>query len=512
MKSHRTGRSVINFASGLLLQITSLSIGLVSTPLLLHWLGDDRYGSFRAASDWGNYLNLLELGIGGSLMALLAKAVGIGDRQQIRLTLATGIKAYLNIMAVMILVAVGLGCFITNLVPVKGTLADELQRGYWLVLLPIFLLPLTPFRLFADASQRSYFANLFMMLQSLLITCVALILARVGFGITGQYLAMVLGTMSFQLVMCWDGLRRFPDVFAALTDRKSQLPIKKQLWQLNWPTLAINLSGQLSLFTDNIIISYSLSPATVVPFFVTQRLAMLAQSQIQGIGNATWAALADLHAKGEREKFNSRLIELTKLVAVIGLALMIAIAAYNPYFISLWVGQDRFGGEAVTLLAASNGFLLGLLSLWAWCFSGTGMQAIVVLPATLGSVINFIVSIMSTQFLGIAGPLLGTFIAFTTISLWQLPLLMRKVFGTSLKQLFFAVAKPLAVGIPYGLVVWCIARSHTPLGWLGLAAEMAVSAILYLVMAWLLVLNQTERSQWNNRLRMLFSTIHLRFG
>lgn len=501
----RTGRSVVNFATGLMLQVMTLGIGIISTPLLLTWLGDERYGAFRAATDWGNYLNLLELGLSGSLMALLAKAVGIGERQQIRLTLATGITAYLKIMIVTILAGVGLGIFITQLVPVQGVLVGELQTGYWLGFLAIFLLPLTPFRLLADASQRSYFANVFIMFQSLIITGLTLVLARGGFGITGQYIAVFAGNIVFQLLMCWDGLRHYPDVFSAIKNYQAQVPIQKQLWQLNWSTFTLRLSGQFGLFTDNIIISYSLNPATVVPFFVTQRLAALAQTQIQGIGNATWAALADLHTKGEIKKFNARLVELTRLVAVMGISFMVSIAAYNHHFIKLWVGEDRFGGDVLTLLATSNGLLLGLLSLWGWSFGGTGNQPKLVRPAILSASINFLTSIISTHFFGIIGPLLGTFIAFITVNLWQLPLLMRDVFGTSLKQLFLAVAKPLVFGVPYGLGVWWIAKNHTPWGWLGLATEMALTAIIYLVIAWLFVLNQSERQQWSNRLNMLFS-------
>jgi O-antigen/teichoic acid export membrane protein len=503
MKTHRTGRSVGNFLTGLLFQVMTLGIGLVSTPLLLRWLGDDRYGAFRAASDWAGYVNLLELGIGGALLALLAKAVGQGDREQIRLTLATGLRAYLQIGIGMFLAGVGLGWFITDLVQVKGPVASELQKGYWLGLLSLSLFPLTPFRLLADASQRSYFANAFLIVQSLMITSVGLLLAWAGFGIPGQYLAVLLGGISFQLSMSWDGLRHYPDVVALITDRQAQVNIERQLWQLNWPTLLLNLSGQIGLLTDNIVISYTLGPAMVVPFFVTQRLATLAQAQTQSIGSATWAALADLHAKGERHKFNARLIELTQLIAVMGLAFMIAIAAYNPYFIGLWVGQDRFGGEGVSLLAASNGFLLGLLSLWGWCFSGTGNVAKLVKPAIVASGLNFVVSLVSTCLFGMIGPLLGSFVAFVSVSLWWSPLLLRQVFGTSLRQLFFAVAKPLGVGIPYAIAVYWFARSHIPWGWFGLAAEMGLTALVYLAIAWCLVFSPTERSGWMSRLRVL---------
>ena len=486
----------------------TLGIGLVSTPLLLHWLGDERYGAFRAASDWVSYVNLLDLGIGGALLALLAKAVGQGDHKQIRLTLAMGLRAYLQIGLGMFLAGVGLGWFITDLVQVKGLLASELQKGYWLGFLGILLLPLAPFRLLADASQRSYFANAFLIVQSLLITSMGLLLAWAGFGIPGQYLAVLLGKIAFQLSMCWDGLRRYPDVFALIPDRKAQVNIERQLWQLNWPTLVLNLSGQIGLLTDNIVISYNLGPAVVVPFFVTQRLAALAQAQTQSIGNATWAALADLYAKGEHQKFNARLIELTQLIAVMGLAFMVAISAYNPYFVKFWVGQDRFGGELVSLLAASNGFILGLLSLWGWCFSGTGNVAKLVVPAIVASGVNFAVSLISTRLFGMIGPLLGSFVAFVTVSLWWLPLLLRQVFGTSLGQLFFAVAKPLGVGIPYAIAVYWFARNHTPWGWLGVAAEMGLTVLGYFAIAWCVVFSPTERSEWMSRFRVLLPKIN----
>lgn len=227
---------------------------------------------------------------------------------------------------------------------------------------------------------------------------------------------------------------------------------------------------------------------------------MIAQSQTQSIGNATWAALAELYAQGELEKFNTRLIELTRLVAVIGIAFMVAIAAYNPYFVELWVGKDRFGGTGVSLLAACNGFLLGLLSLWGWCFSGTGNVAKLVLPTTVATGVNLLVSVFSTRFFGSIGPLLGTFVAFITISLWWFPLLLRQIFHTPLRQLFSAVAHPLVVGVFYAATVWWIARSHNPWGWFGLAVEMALTALVYLVVVWLLIFTKTERSQWVSRL------------
>ncbi len=500
---HRTGRSIGIFSTGLLLQVITLAIGLFTTPLLLHWLGDERYGAFRAATDWGGYVNLLQLGVGGSLMALFAKAIGQGDPKAVRLTLATGIRVYLQIMGVMAIAGIALGLAITHLVQVKGELVGELQKGYWLGFLAIFLLPLTPFRLLTDASQRGYWTNVVSVLQSLLITSSTLLLAWLGWGIPGQFLAGLLGAVFFNFAMAWQGLKRYADVFPLIANKLAQTNTRQQLWQLNWPTLLLNLSGQIGLLTDNIVISYFLGPAMVVPFFVTQRLAVLAQAQLQGVGNASWAALADLYAKEEYQLFNDRLVELTRLVSVMGLTFLVPIAVYNYRFIELWVGQGRFGGQALGALAAMNGFMLGIFSLWGWCFSGTGKVGKMVPLSLSWMIVNLFFSLVCTHFFGLIGPLLGSFVAYLSVNLWWFPLLLRQVFGTNLRQLFWAVGKPLGIGIPYALLIAGVGKTHQPWGWLGLAAEMALSAGLYMAIAWFIIFGPTERTLWNQRFKAM---------
>ncbi len=80
----------------------------------------------------------------------------------------------------------------------------------------------------------------------------------------------------------------------------------------------MNLCGRVSLLTDNIVVSGLLSPALVTPFVLTQRLTSLAQRELQTIGNASWAALAELSAQGRKDVFSRRLLELTRVVAVSG--------------------------------------------------------------------------------------------------------------------------------------------------------------------------------------------------
>ena len=103
-------------------------------------------------------------------------------------------------------------------------------------------------------------------------------------------------------------------------------------------------------------------------FFLTQRLAQLAQAQLQALGSATWAGMAQLHAQGEHALFRARLVELTRLTVVLGASVLVPIVVYNPRFVAMWVGPVQFAGMTLTSISALNALLLSVTALWGLCY------------------------------------------------------------------------------------------------------------------------------------------------
>ncbi|MEP0918822.1 hypothetical protein NC981_18485 [Leptolyngbya sp. DQ-M1] len=507
----RTQRSAVNYASSLLLQAITLATGILSTPLILNWLGDDRFGALRSAGDWLGHLKILELGLGGSLLPVLAIAVAQGNRAQVELTVAVGIRAYCKVLLLMLGAAVMLSFALLHLVPVQPSLALDLQAAYWIGVLGSFLLPLTPFRLLTEASQRSDIVNLSFVLQSLIITGASLYLAAQGMGMAGQAFAVIIGVIVATILISWKSIRQYPSalriVFSAPTE--AMQPIRKQLQKLSIPTLLYSLSGQIGLFTDNLVIAYFLGPASVVPFVMTQRLFAIAQSQVQSVGNATWSGLADLYAKGELGQFNLRLVQLTKLVVTSGLMLMIPILLYNPQFVQLWVGSERFAGMGVSTLAAINAVTMGVLSLWGWCFSGTGNIARIARMSMFASLLNISVSLLATPALKLTGPLLGTFVSFFGLYLWGMLYHLKHQFGSSPRALLAAIVHPCLLAALYVPEVAWFAHSYPPKSWIELGASMVFTAVIFLMLAWFTLLKPEERYQWRKRVMQLSPLPHL---
>jgi O-antigen/teichoic acid export membrane protein len=254
------------------------------------------------------------------------------------------------------------------------------------------------------------------------------------------------------------------------------------------------------LLSDNIVIGWMMGPALVAPFFLTQRLAQIAQLQLQAIGNSTWAGLVELHSQGQTQKFCSRLVELTALVSGLGVAVLGPIGAYNRQFITLWVGVGSYAGEWVNAIACLNIWMWAIVSLWCWPIGGAGHLGTWLPYALWFTGVNIAVSVVATHFLGLVGPLIGTLAAFLLVDSWAAPVVLGKVFDPSLRALWKPALAPLLWGAPYSVILWLVARSHTPRGWVGLGAEAGAAGLGGLSLWWL-SLGSDLRGEWQFRFR-----------
>lgn len=502
----RTRRSFLNFGTALMFTVVTTATALVTAPHLLEWLGQTRYGLVKTLVEWLNYLMLLEFGLSGALSPLLARAYGAGDAAAVRKTLAVGMRAYFRVSALVIVAGVALAASITHLIRVPPGLEWEVRVACLVHLASMGTLVLIPFRAALEARQKTYLVNLLLTAQAVVIAGASLLLASRGFGVVGQVMAVVIGVSLFYLVITINGLRRNPGLVREVVSGPVDSPAWQALRTLGWSTFVIQLCGRISLMSDKIVVGGLLGPEDVARLHFTQQLAVLSQSLLLNLGTATWAALAELHARGAHETFRRRLIELTGMVAVLGVAGLGAVFAYNHQFLRAWLGPENAAandaGTAVVGVAAINALFLALTSLWGWTFVATGQVARLSRAAMGGASVNLVASLLFTWQFGLIGPLLGTLTSLTTVSLWYLPRLLRSIFGVDPRELALAVLRPIALGIPYTAGLIWLARTCPPSPRLfDVVGTMGLAAAGFVGLCGLIVLSPAERSAWRARLR-----------
>src|SRR4051794_33426725 len=94
MATKRTRLAAWNLGSGLLFTTLTMATGLLATPRIIQWLGKERFGLARMLLEVFGYLSLLEMGLGGSLGSVLARALAGNDRRALQGALAAGLRVY----------------------------------------------------------------------------------------------------------------------------------------------------------------------------------------------------------------------------------------------------------------------------------------------------------------------------------------------------------------------------------------------------------------------------------
>jgi O-antigen/teichoic acid export membrane protein len=488
----RVARSALSFAASAAASVVGALAAFVTTPLVLRGLGPERLGVFRVATEWAGYLALLEVGLSGALAPLLARAAATGDRQQVRSVLTAGVRAYVRVALWTLAMGGLLWAVLPQLVRVPMELDGELRLGFALAVAGSIFIPLNVYRPLAESLQKGYLVSVVLCVQALTITAGCAMAALAGWGLPGQFGVTAAGTLILPLglllifrplVQPRELLRRMP----------RQGEEARQLSGLNRTTLIYHLVGRVSLLSDNIIVGLFLGPGAVASFFLTTRLSQVAYGQVQTVGNATWAGLAELYHSGRHDIFHQRLTELTRVTAILGSAVVMPLAALTGPFVSLWVGPEYYAGGLVVAFAVFNGVLQPVFTLWSWVFAGLGRIGLL-LPYTIcQGVLNLTISLMATWLVGISGPLIGTAVVNLVFKPWYFSRLLRMEFAVSSRELFTATLLPF---IPAAMILGGLIAGYTMwpgASWVRLACAFGAAAGLYFVIAWQLFVRESER-------------------
>lgn len=264
-----------------------------------------------------------------------------------------------------------------------------------------------------------------------------------------------------------------------------------------------DLAGRICLLSDNIIIGYILGAKFVTPFFVTQKLSFIIQTQLQNLSSSSWAGLGEIYHKKSPEALGESLIDLTKWIGILAVSTLVPLISYNQSFIYLWTGESTYAGEYVTIVACLNAFFLGILSLWGWCFTATSKIHLLVPLNWTQAIVNISLNFILTYKFGLVGPILATLICYVFINISWAGYLVKREFRTGLLWIHVNWLLPLTFGIIF-YFVWTHFRGEiSELGWFRLMGEMAVEGFLILSLSFVFVMSKRERRASYQRLMKL---------
>lgn len=498
----RIKRSLVNFTSHSFLSKLPLLAGFVATPLLLEWLGEETFGSYRVLIQWFSYLALFEIALNGSTLGRISHYVGLKDHNQT----AGLLKASIQIGFRFLFLPLSLGLlwvyFVPELIKTTSISNYELRWAAGLLLISLIVSPFTGFRALIDSQQKTYLLSIFNTLRGLLIIGGGLLFAYFGTDLIQLAALEVIVQILITLPIIYLGIKSIPQFF----EKKVNANHHKSINSLNSPVLISAVTAHIGLVGDNLIVAWMMGAKAATPFLLTQRLGQMAHGQLLSIGNSTWAALVELRAQKKFDVLRERFLEINELIGGLTVICITPLMIYNQDFMTLWLGPGQYAGSWVNTFIFVNLWISSISSFWGWLIGGIGLQKEWVPYTLAGTTLNIIISLVGCYYLGYLGPLLGTFAEYLFVRCPGQLILVRRNYQISVSQTLLINFKSLFIGTLFGLLIFFFHQQEwaTVTTWWQLIAHLSISFIFGIGLFWFLIMSARSKTLWKERILRLF--------
>lgn len=338
----RHRRATLSGITAVSARVVAVGTSIVTVPITLSYLGTERFGIWMAISSVLAIISFADLGIGNGLMNAVADANGRNDIQAMKRAISSGLAILVAIAAVLI------GCFgvayryvdWARLFNAHSQIA-RMEAGPALFV-------------FALCFALNIPISLVMRVQMGLQEGFRSYLWQLGGSIAG--LVGVLAVVHFRAGLPWLLLALAGSPVAVATingivfffvNRRDLLPTLRfvslasirQLGNLGFLFLVLQLVCAVALSSDNFIVARLLSPEAATEYAVPQRMFLVVSSMLAMFLAPLWPAYAEAIGRGDHEWVRSTLFRSLKLALIAaGLALAVLVCG-GQQIIHLWVGS-----------------------------------------------------------------------------------------------------------------------------------------------------------------------------
>jgi O-antigen/teichoic acid export membrane protein len=416
----RHRRASLTTLTSVLSQGVRVFTALITVPLALSYLGDERYGVWLIMSSLLAFLAFADLGIGNGLLNIISEAHGQNDRE-------LAIKAVSSAFVVLSAIALLLGsilAFSYALIPwaslfnVTSALAQQEVGPAVAIFFTCFLLnlPLGIVQRIQMGYQEGYHNNIWQAAGAILGLVGVLLCIQFNLGLPAMVAAFAGAPLLATLLNgahLWG--RRYPHLRPQL--RQASRSIGRKILNLSFMFLLLQLSIALAFSADNLIIAQVLGADAVTQFGVPQRLFGLLSLLVGLVLTPLWPAYGEAIANQDVNWVKVTLMRTIKLVLLLVTPLALLMVFSGKTLINLWVG-DAVQPSFILLLGFGLWTILSSIGNAIVMFlNGAGIIRFQAISSVIMATVNILLSIFLTQKFGLPGPIWGTVISHTIFTL-----------------------------------------------------------------------------------------------
>ena len=395
-------------------KVLSIAGTFVTIPLVVNYLGPERYGLWMTITTLFVFLQLADGGITIGLIPLASQAHGLDDKKRIRALFSTAI-------ATTILVMVGLA-LTTLLIPLVDwkwllNLTDpSLQKEAAAITVIIILsvamgYPSGATRQLRNGLQQGAETNLWGLVATLLTFVGQLTAIYCKLGLVALVTATALTPVAINALMSFTYLRgKGKELMPSW--RLVDFATARTLFATGSVFMALVVAQALAVQIDQVLIAKFLSVSAVADYSVTQKLLIQPQFIVTLFLAAQFPAYGEALMRGDfdwiRHHFKLSLIG----AVVFGVLACGMIGLLLGPILHLWIGEAIRPSGMLVMSMTVYGMIAVLANLFTYFYYALGLYRRIILAHVIMIGINIPLTIFLIPHLGSAGAIIATSVGY----------------------------------------------------------------------------------------------------
>ena len=398
----------------------AIATGLISVPLTVSYLGQDRYGIWLTINSLLNWLAVSNLGLGGNaLINGLSEASGKEDWERAKELVATAFWSLSGIAILLLLVYLVVFPFVSWQVVFNASDTLPASELHWAISLSficfVLLFPINITDAVYASFQKGYIGNAWGIVGNLASLVALIIVTRIKGGLPLLVVALFGVRIIISLANLWylfsyqyPQLRPAPK---AVTRRSLS-----QLSALGIRYLVAQLAGIGMFQSQPMIISHILGPAQVGVFNIAQRLLTLPLNIIQMFAFPLTSAYGEANARRDRHWMRHTL-KISTIAAIVGaFCLTVPLILWAGNIVRRLVGEKMVPERGLVLTLSLYGIVAAAVTPASVMLYGLGRAGKQAIYTCINSLLTVGLGVWLTKTHGLSGTAAAMLIALTLVN------------------------------------------------------------------------------------------------
>jgi len=386
-----------------------IGTNLFLTPLMLSFLGQNRFAVWVLFGALSQYFLLLDFGLGSSLVKHFAQFRAKGDMESVNQAVTTMLCLYLSMGLVLSSVLWPVTGWLVHFLSLPQALLPEAIQAFHAGLIVLALMnPVILFDSLLKGFQRMELTNMILMAVSVPNVVGTYLVLRHGGGLLGVFL--VAGSIYLlQLALLGFSSKR---VFPGLQIRPSLLHwgVLKLLFGYGARFQVSRIAESISYHLDKVLLGLY-APIRYVTFYdLGSKVALILHDLPVTLFNAVFPAASQLAAQRDHQRLWLLCERGTKYLLLLSVPMLVGLWLTSPLILKAWLGHVSLEVRYAVLFLATGYWASISMGMVTTVGMGMGWMAPIMRAGALQCVLNLVLSLALILVFGYIGALIGTMV------------------------------------------------------------------------------------------------------